>query len=612
MAFHTNQQYFHRRIVHHRVSPSIIILQCSLREESISCSTIRSSNQDTMNIRELMSLLEQTYPTPSTNDKNNAWKKTRRYLYQYRSGTSQRRGPITLSNIQQIISFLQITFPNNPTLQSKIIQQSPRILGQYNSIDSRLVPTVEFLHSLYGGIGDGGLFEEAISRKTDLLLVRGVGFNSVGRGKSSSDKIMDNYSDSLVVEEYLLQELHISSSGIAKLKRNHPRIFELSLNHKVKPVVTFLYSLLGHHSDTSTATPPQPKHTKQVAKIVQHYPIIMQLDVVANLEPTSCFLRDACGFTEKELATVVCSTPGLLGLSVDENLKPTIQFLRGTLIIDRVEHTKDDANEEGDDPTKVLLRKCILKHPPILALSLSNLRAKTNYFNAIDNVKGTKETKALAGRILLSAPSTYSLSLEGNIIPKIEYLSAFWSTASSGEGFLSESIREYPQILTLSMQSNIIPTISFYNMTGYVDLNVSGLPNNESSTQQCKLNIRGRYIATSLYNRLLPRWHFLLAEQEKQQQQQLEQFESLIGTKLKGKETYETLKYNIPTSTSISSIAYLPPLHLVAGASDEVFCNQMKLSLTKYLDFKEEAVPRLKFSNQFELWLKTGKSIDLS
>ena len=272
MAFHTNQQYFRRR-----ASPSII-LQCSLREESISCSTtISSSNQDTMNIRELMSLLEQTYPTPSTNDKNNAWKKTRRYLYQYRSGTSQRRGPITLSNIQQIISFLQITFPNNPTLQSKIIQQSPRILGQYNSIDSRLVPTVEFLHSLYGGIGDGGLFEEAISRKTDLLLVRGVGFNSVGRGKSSSDKIMDNYySDSLVVEEYLHQELHISSSGIAKLKRNHPRIFELSLYHKVKPVVTFLYSLLGHHSDTSTSTPPQPKQTKQVAKIVQHYPIIMQ------------------------------------------------------------------------------------------------------------------------------------------------------------------------------------------------------------------------------------------------------------------------------------------------------------------------------------------------
>lgn len=606
MAFHTNQQYFRRR-----ASPSIIILQCSLREESVSCSTISSSNQDTMNIRELMSLLEQTYPTPSTNDKNNAWKKTRRYLYQYRSGTSQRRGPITLSNIQQIILFLQSTFPDNPTLQSKIIQQSPRILGQYNSINSRLVPTVEFLHSLYGGIGDGGIFEEAISRKTDLLLVRGIGFNSMGRGKSSRDKIMDNYySDSLVVEEYLHQDLHISSSGIAKLKRNHPRIFELSLYYKVKPVVTFLYSLLGHHSDTSTATPPQLKQTKQVAKIVQHYPIIMQLDVVANLEPTSCFLRDACGFTEKELATVVCSTPGLLGLSVDKNLKPTIQFLRGTLIIDGVEQIKDDANEEGDDPSKILLRKCILKHPPILALSLSNLRAKTNYFDAIDN--STKETKPLAGRILLSAPSTYSLSLEGNIIPKIDYLSALWSTASSGECFLSESIREYPQILTLSMQSNIIPTISFYNMTGYVDLNVNGLPNNESSTQQCKLNIRGRYIATSLYNRLLPRWHFLLAEQEKQQQQQLEQFESLIGEKLKGKEHYETLKYNIPTSTSISSIANLPPLHLVAGASDEVFCNQMKLSLTKYLDFKEEAGPRLKFSNQFELWLKTGKSIDLS
>jgi hypothetical protein len=56
---------------------------------------------------------------------------------------------------------------------------------------------------------------------------------------------------------------------------------------------------------------------------------------------------------------------------------------------------------------------------------------------------------------------------------------------------------------------------------------------------------------------------------------------------------------------------HLPPLHLLAGAGDEVFCRQMKLSLTDYLAFKEEATPRLKFNTQFDMWLKTGRPIDL-
>jgi hypothetical protein len=55
----------------------------------------------------------------------------------------------------------------------------------------------------------------------------------------------------------------------------------------------------------------------------------------------------------------------------------------------------------------------------------------------------------------------------------------------------------------------------------------------------------------------------------------------------------------------------LPPLHLLAGATDEVFCRQLNLSLGEYTKFKEEAIPRLKFNSQFDRWLKTGRPIDL-
>jgi len=596
---------------------------------------VQSEQEAVMDIRAMMALLERTYPEISSGDnKQQRWTKTRKYLYQYRANASRAniapegqitrrkkriRGPLTLSHIQQILSFLQGTFPNHPELQARILQKSPRILGQYRSIESRLVPTVEFLQELYGvmTVSDGkkgGMFHEAIWRNTNLLLVRGVGY--AGRGSKGTDAMGGDDSNVSAVEAYLEQEITMPSSGIAKLKRNYPSLFQLSLNSKVKPVVKYLYSLLGH-SDTATM-PPQAKQKKQVSKILTNHPILLQLDVAANLEPTACFLREYCDLTDKELAMVIAATPGVLGLSVERNLKPTLQFISGVLKDGRIDHSENGGEE---DSSKILLRKCILKHPQILALSLTNLSAKRDYFNGIDgdlttkvadqNTKGPKST--LAARVLVSAPSAYSLSLTENIIPKIEYLASLWgmpaSCTENSRSFLSDNLRENPQILTLSKEGNIIPTLSFYNMTGYVHLDSNGLPREQqSSMQQPKSIIRSRYIATSLYNRLLPRWHFLIEEQEKQQQ--LEQhLESLVNPKSK---EASTPKYIIPTPKTSHSRAALPPLHLLAGASDDVFCRQMKLSLIDYLAFKEEAVPRLKFSSQFDRWLKTGRPIDLT
>ena len=601
--------------------------------------TMLSTNEkrplDVMNITEIINLLEQTYPDNTSNSSSSSingkkkWTKTRDYLYQYRASLSptsssssssttttssskrKRKGrdPLTLSNIQQIISFLQSTFPNNTALQSTIIQKSPRILGQYHSIDSRLVPTVEFLNGLYGNMGtNDDMFVEAISRNTNLLLLRGVGYNAAaGRGRGGEGDGSSNDNMNREVEEYLQNDLDMPSSAIVKLKRNHPKVFQLSLKDKVKPAIKYLHSLLGHnniHEDVLPASMSARQLRKKVAKIVSCHPQVLQLDVASNLEPTTCFLRDACDFTDTELGQVIFAAPGVLGLSVEENLKPTLQLIKD--ILKSSVEQEVGGNEDDNDCSNfvVQLRKCILRHPQILALSLNNLRAKRDYFNSIDSSsdesssmvednKGTESTEkrkpSLAARILQSAPSVYSLSLEGNIIPKVEYLSTtLWGSSFN---MLSENIHEYPPIMTLSLEDNIIPTISFYNMTGFLEL---------------KRNIRGRYVATSLYKRLLPRWHFMLQEQEKQQKQQLEQLESLVT-----KADNDGPKYNITTSTT-SSTVILPPLHLLAGASDDKFCRQMKLSLKDFQAFKDEAGPRLKFSSQFDRWLKTGRPIDLT
>jgi len=82
--------------------------------------------------------------------------------------------------------------------------------------------------------------------------------------------------------------------------------------------------------------------------------------------------------------------------------------------------------------------------------------------------------------------------------------------------------------------------------------------------------IPGRYIASSLFHRLLPRWHYCM-------------------------------KKEIPK----------PPLYVLVGTTDESFCERMSLNVNQYLLFKQEAIPRLKFSSQFDTWLKTGRPIEI-
>eukprot|EP00985_Skeletonema_marinoi_P013416 scaffold6637_cov265-Skeletonema_marinoi.AAC.1 len=85
---------------------------------------------------------------------------------------------------------------------------------------------------------------------------------------------------------------------------------------------------------------------------------------------------------------------------------------------------------------------------------------------------------------------------------------------------------------------NIQQTLSFYNMTGYIDL-----PNKEGMTTENAGNVRSRYIATSLYNRLLPRWNFLLKEQERK-----EQLLGVLALKTGDTSRAEAIKYHLPSS----------------------------------------------------------------
>jgi hypothetical protein len=642
-----------------------------LNDAAAAVSNAKSSNNNRENI------IEKNYTNNNSSSDSNeeAVNVTKQKNKEYSRRQQQVRGPITIAKIQHIIHFLNYTFPNLPDLQARILQNSPRIIGQYHSIHSRLLPTVDFLQSLYGSMeqqsqhegvkkgikkieeeeeAGGGRFYEAIYRNTDLLLIRGVGYassNSLGNNGSNINQLNEIGSDgndnsALAVVQYLTNNLKLlNTNEIVILKHSHPTLFQLSLDNKIIPVIDYLRTLLLSTSSKSNSSSKTVQ--KVLKKIITQHPMLLQLDIETNLNYTVNYLRDTFDFTNEELTTVTSITPGILGLSVPNNLLPTINFMKDILQVYNNNKNHDDDDDDDDDDVNnnyyyendiddkegndesltILLRRCVLKHPQILSLSLTNLLAKREYFDSIDtsmdinnsNHKARKNTTtktSLAARILLTTPSVYSLSLQQNIIPKVNYLTTcLWG---SNRTTISNNLYEYPQILTLSMQGNIIPTLSFYNMTGYIKLDTHVHPTRQighdlsiqqqqqSQQDHAKVSIRSRYIATSLYNRLLPRWHFLLEERERRKEQQQLKYQILSTLEESIISNPASYQNNITTAFHL-----LPSLHLLAGASDSNFCSQMKISLTEYLNYKEKEGSRLKFTSQFDTWLKTGRPIDL-
>jgi hypothetical protein len=267
------------------------------------------------------------------------WTKTRNYVYHAKE-------KLSLQQVEAVLQFLEGTFD---AIQIRsILQCSPRILSK--NPQSKLRPTTNFLQQLYGS----DLFHEAVSRNPDLLLSSGLGYDS------SSDN---------PVEPYLQNELQLTKSGISKLQQTAPFFFQIPLA-KIKLVTAYLTNVLqegGYKAEDAV---------KIVAKVMIAHPHLFHLSVQTNLQPRIDFLVQTCRLSRKNVATLIKSSSGILGLSVDDNFKPTLYYLLQIL------NPKDDA--EG----RQALNKCVLSHPPILALSQKNIKQKVDYFDAMDAAAG--------------------------------------------------------------------------------------------------------------------------------------------------------------------------------------------------------------------------------
>ena len=509
--------------------------------------------------RQIMEYLYHEYHFTSKEE----WKKARNYVYK---ATMTKKDPLTVTYVELVCQYLNTKF--SPDLSSTVIQQCPRILRR--NVESQLIPTVDFLQNLYGY----EMLQEAFTRRPDLLLTTGVGYRVSQPQKQSSTVTENNDNDNTCsVENFFKTELGLSRNDIQILKQNHPTIFAIPVETKIRPLIEYLSTLLSSGKNNAN-------RKNILKKIIKNSPRILSLNVDTNLQPKIEFLTNHCGLTS--LSDLLKSCPGVLGLSLEKNLKPTVTYLQQ--ILKRDSKTEDVRTE---------LQMCLSRHPQLLALSISNIQSKISYFDSMDDDQHSSLPLLLSTRILKSAPSTFSLSLSENIQPKVECLANLWGiptkpmeqleneqqtniTTWNNENnnaiSLSKRISEYPVILTLSLEGNINPTLSFYNRTGYIELSDQAIDKKSGIRNS---NLRGRHIASSLYNRLLPRWNYYSQHQQQQQSN-----DDCI------------------------------PLHLLSSASDNDFCSQLDLDINHYQMYKAEFGPKLKFSSQFDTWLKTGRPID--
>jgi len=569
------------------------------------------------------------------------WHKLRNYLYQTNLST------LPLNQVESVISYLDSAL-DSTDLTNTVLQNTPRILRK--SVETQLMPTVEFLQSIY----PQELFLKAVERRPNLLVTSGVGYNRRANSDTNND-----------AEQYLLKELRLPDTAVAKLKRSTPVIFQFSVLESLRPVVEYLVSILASGNETADIDiAARAEAMTAVGKLVRSYPTVLGLSVETNLKPTVQLLLSRCNLHNKDMAKILKSYPEFLGLSLETNLRPKIDYISNVLLdyIRDGSLPEDEVEEEYAlwlEDAQELLRSCIIRHPPILGLAIDNLRRKVAYFDAVDcavsvdaaldmmrmgsansamataKSKGVGKSKAaasLAGRILLAAPSTYSLNLEDNIVPTVQCLAKFWGTEAHAmididgdrairdengclfkalptrSNALSSQLREYPAVLTLSIEGNLRPTIEFYNKTGYVHLDSGGrLIPNEDRRRDTLIGggtVRGRYLATSLYNRLLPRWHYFQTQIEANSTGTNNA--SILGDPL----------CDIDGSTGMSDEQCVqeeqlrPPLHLLAGSSDQTFCAKYGFALDDYEQYRRVEGGKLKFNTQFANWIKTGRPID--
>lgn len=291
--------------------------------------------------------------------------------------------------------------------------------------------------------------------------------------------------------------------------QSSPRILRSNVSTKLQPTYDFLVSLFGETTPMALQRNPDLLLTSKIGYQTRD-----------NLGLIEMCLRNELQWSDETIETLRSKHPALFQQSVSRFLglvqslrvefnvsdslisklllkQPTLFQLSLDALKERLNATGSTSHRQFFEPANAgvlcqsaesIRQKVSIvgplasaKHPPILGLSVENLRSKSQLFQRLH--------PNLATTVTNKCPSVMSLSIEA-IQVKVSFLrETVWRNSTNETGI---QLNSSPTCLSISLEKNLRPTVEFFRSTHYWNSSL----------------ITGRHLAASLYGRLLPRYHF--------------------------------------------------------------------------------------------------------
>ncbi|OLP86905.1 mTERF domain-containing protein 1, mitochondrial [Symbiodinium microadriaticum] len=228
---------------------------------------------------------------------------------------------------------------------------------------------------------------------------------------------------------FLEQKMKISKKGIQALASKCPRIWGISIEGKLKPLVVWL-------QDVGLSRP-------QVAKVVAGFPAVLGYSIEGNLKPTVAWLEDVglsqqhvakdVGLNCQQVAKVVAGFPQVLGCSIDGNLKPTVAWLADVGL------------------TQKQVAKVVACHPQVLGCSIeANLKPTVGW------LEDAGLSRKQVAKVVAGFPPVLGYSIDGNLKPTVAWL----ANVGLSREQVAKVVAGFPAVLGCSIDKNLSRKVS--------------------------------------------------------------------------------------------------------------------------------------------------------
>lgn len=218
-----------------------------------------------------------------------------------------------------------------------------------------------------------------------------------------------------------LASMGLSKQQVAAAVRASPQLLILDLDTEIVPKLAFLQSYGVTEAGVRT--------------IVSHFPSILNHNIQNNLLPKINFLQS---IGVKNIGLVLSRSPGYLGLSIEKNVIPKIKQLESI----------------GFSPD--VIGSVIERSPTILSLRFDNMKQKLGVFERLGF------TADEAAQIACRAPILLGLKIEGNLLPKLEFLQELIVDKSK----ISKILMNCPTFFQYNLDKHLRPLIAFLERVG--------------------------------------------------------------------------------------------------------------------------------------------------